>query len=53
MPLSVATLVRRLALSAATVRAALRQLEVAGLVEPAGKRTQGQTYRAIPGARHD
>lgn len=53
MPLSTATLVRRLALSAATVRASLRQLEIAGLVEAAGKRTQGQTYRAIPGARHD
>lgn len=52
MPLSVATLVRRLALSAATVRAALRQLEVAGLVEAAGRRTQGQTYRTTTGGEH-
>lgn len=52
MPLSVATLLRRTGLSAATVRASLRQLVAAGLVESAGRRTQGQTYRAIPGAHH-
>lgn len=52
MPLSAATLVRRTNFSAATVRASLHQLVAAGLVEPAAKRTQGQTYRPIPGASH-
>ena len=45
MPLSAATLARRTGLAAATVRDGLRQLVAAGLVEQAGKRAQGMTYR--------
>jgi len=49
MALSAATLARRTGLAAATVRESLRQLVAAGLVEQAGKRAQGMTYRPTTG----
>lgn len=49
MPLSAATLARRVGLSADHARTSLRQLAAAGLVEQAGKRAQGMTYRPTTG----
>lgn len=53
MPLSAATLARRVGLSVDHVRTSLRHLAAAGLVEQAGKRAQGMTYRAVGGTDAD